>query len=168
MFTRPRSRRRKGTTVVEFAVVAPVVFICIFAQIAGGMGVFRYLEVARLAREGARYASTHGGKYLQEGIAEKTGVPAICNSSDLRSYLAKKTVLLDPDKLEITVTWTAPSGYTPANMPSYVDTNPNLVPPGQSVISNNVIVTVKYHWSPEYFKIGPFTMTSTSNMPMSY
>jgi Flp pilus assembly protein TadG len=168
MFTRHRSRRRRGATVVEFAIIAPVVLVCIFAQIVGGMGIFRYLEVAHLAREGARYSSTHGGMYRQEGIETQTGIPAITSSSDLRSYLAGKTVLLDPSQLEVSVSWSAPGNYNPANMPTYTDTNPNLIPPGQIVISNNVIVTVKYQWLPEYFKIGPITLTSTSNMPMSY
>jgi hypothetical protein len=53
-------------------------------------------------------------------------------------------------------------------MPTYVDMNPDLIPPGQTVISNNVIVTVQYQWIPEVFKIGPFTLKSTSEMPMSY
>ena len=30
------------------------------------MGVFRYQEVATLAREGARYASTHGYQYRKD------------------------------------------------------------------------------------------------------
>jgi Flp pilus assembly protein TadG len=168
MFTSRNRRQRRGSTTVEFAIVAPVVFLVILAQIVGGMGVFRYLEVARLARDGARYASTHGGLYQQEGIADRTGQPAIANSEDLHAYLVPKTVLLDAENLQIGVTWTAPGSYSPRNMPTYVDMNPDLIPPGQTVIGNNVIVTVSYQWIPEVFKIGPFTLKSTSEMPMSY
>ena len=163
-----RFRRRRGATVVEFAIVAPLVFFLFFAQLVGGLGVFRYQQVAHLAREGARYASTHGGTYQDEGIAEQTGVAAVADSSKLSSYLAKKAVLLDPTRLHVKVTWTAPSSYTPVNMPSYVDTNPNLIPPGQSVIFNSVIVTVAYQWFPELYLVGPITLSSTSEMPMSY
>jgi hypothetical protein len=46
--------------------------------------------------------------------------------------------------------------------------NPNLVPPGQSIIQNYVTVTVTYNWMPELYLVGPLTLTSTSKMPMSY
>jgi hypothetical protein len=69
------SRRRRGAAALEFAVVAPLALFLVFAQIVGSLGVSRYQEVAHLAREGARYASTHGGMYQREGIAEQTGVP---------------------------------------------------------------------------------------------
>ena len=125
------SRRRRGAAAVEFAIVAPLVLFLVFGQIVGGLGVSRYQEVAHLAREGARYASTHGGMYQREGIAQQTGVPAVVSSSELQSYLAGKAVLLDPSRLQVNVAWTAPSTLTPANMPTYVDTDPSLVPPGQ-------------------------------------
>ena len=62
----------------------------------------------------------------------------------------------------------APSGFTPANVPTYVNTDPNLVPPGQITIRNNVVVTVNYEWIPEGYFLGPITLSSTSQMPMSY
>jgi Flp pilus assembly protein TadG len=168
MRVRYRFRPRRGAALVEFAVISPVVFFVILALFIGGMGVFRYQEVSHLAREGARYASTHGGKYQQDGIAAQSGVPAISSSADLSNYLTGKTVSLDSSKLQVSVSWTAPSGYTPANMPSYMDTNPNLIPPGQVVIYNNVIVTVTYQWFPELYLTGPITLSATSEMPMSY
>src|SRR5713101_8315998 len=96
---------RRGATIVEMAVVGGVVVFLIFAFVVGATGIFRYQEVAHLAREGARYASTHGGQYQQDGMATKTGVPAISSSSDLRTYLLAKAGLLDPSRLQITVTW---------------------------------------------------------------
>lgn len=160
--------RRPGSSLVEFAVVASVTFVFIFGILIGGAGVFRYQEVAHLAREGARYASTHGGKYAQDGIPAKTGVPAVSSSSDLRTYLLTKAVMLDPSKLDVKVSWSAPSTVTPPNYPTYVDTNPNLVPPGQKTITNQVTVTVTYQWVPEAYLGGPITLTSTSTMLMSY
>jgi len=162
------SRRRRGVAAVEFAVVVPVVLLFIFGLIVGGLGVFRYQEVAHIAREGARHASTHGGMYQQEG----TGVAAVATSSDLGSYLATKTVLLDASLLQVSVSWVDPSGapitYRPINMPTYVNTDPNLIPPGQQIIQNNVRVTVTYQWFPEVYLLGPITLSSTSQMPMSY
>lgn len=163
-----RPARRRGAAAVEFAIVAPLVLFLVFGQIVGGMGVSRYQEVAHLAREGARYASTHGGKYQREGLASETGVPAVSNSSELKSYLTGKTVLLEPDRLQVEVAWTAPADLTPANMPTYVDTDQSQVPPAQKVIQNDVVVTITYPWSPSFFDIGAITLTSTSQMPMSY
>jgi Flp pilus assembly protein TadG len=163
-----RACRRNGVTVVEFAFVAPVALLLIFAQIVGGLATARYHEVSHLARECARYASTHGGAYRWEGIAEATGVPAVASSSDLSDFLAQRAVMLDPSKIQVDVSWTAPGSLTTRNMPTYVDTDPNLVPPGQSVFQNNVIVTLRYQWFPEVPLIGPLTLTSTSEMPMSY
>lgn len=163
-----RSRRRRGVATVEFAIIAPLALFLVLGQIVGGLGVSSYQEVAHLAREGARYASTHGGIYEREGIAQQTGVPAVISNSQLSDYLAGKTVLLDPSRLQVNVAWTAPNTLSPANMPTYVDDDPSLVPPAQKVIQNNVIVRLTYEWSPMILGIGSITLSSTSQMPMSY
>jgi len=162
------SPRRRGTTAVECAFIFPALFIILFGLLVGGSGVYRYQEVAHLAREGARYASTHGGRYQQEGIATSSGVSAIATSSDMATYLSSKTILLDASKLTVTASWTGAGSVTPSNYPTYMDTDPTLVPPGQKVIQNYVIVTVSYQWIPEVFLVGPITLTSTSEMPMLY
>src|SRR5437868_11004523 len=56
----------RGTTTIEFAITCPIAFFVIFAIIVGGLGIFRYQQVASAAREGARWASVHGGQYAQE------------------------------------------------------------------------------------------------------
>ena len=159
---------RQGVSTVEFAVVSAVTLFLILFIVVGGMGMFRYQEVAHLAREGARYASTHVGKYQLDGIAAKTGVNAISSSADLRTYLLPKTTLLDPSQLSISAAWSTPPNIIPRNIPTWLDTNPALVPPGQVVYRNYVTVTVTYEWMPELYLIGPITLTSTSVMPMSY
>lgn len=163
----PRPRPRRGAAAVEFAFVAPVVLLIILGQIYGGMCVFRYQEVAHLAREGARYASTHGATYVREGTVGQTGEPAVDCSEDLRNYLAARTVLLSPDSLEVQVSWTAPGTVVPANQPTYLDPDPNQVPPGQRVIQNYVIVKVSYSYQVPWVR-RTLTLTSTSQMPMCY
>lgn len=163
-----RFHPRSAATTVEFAIIASIVVLLLLGLIIGGFGVYRYQEMAHLAREAARYAATHGGDYAAAGQASRTGVPAVASSSDLIGYVRAKAVGLDPDKLTVTVTWSAPSSVKPANTPSYVDTDPTLVPPGQKVIRNYVSVTVSYQWQPELFLFSPITLTSTSTMPMSY
>ena len=52
--------RRRGAAAVEFAAVAPVLILLLFGTVVGGLGIFRYHQVATLAREAARYASVRG------------------------------------------------------------------------------------------------------------
>jgi Flp pilus assembly protein TadG len=168
MLLRSNCTQRGGATAVELAVVGAVTFFLIFALGVGGMGIFRYQEVAHLAREGSRFASTHGGQYKLDGIDTSTGVPAISSSSSMQAYLASRVVGLNPNYLTVTVSWSAPPQYQPRNMPSYDDTDPTLVPPGQITIYNYVTVTVSYQWTPELYLTGPITLTSTSTIAMSY
>ena len=161
-----RSRQRRGASTVEFAVVAATTLFFIFAMIIGGLGIFRYQEVAHLAREGCRYASTHGGQYQKDGIAKQTGMPQVISSADVQTYLLPKTAALDTKKLTISASWSPPAKATPINMPTYMDTsNPKA---GEVTVQNYVTVTVSYQWCPELYLIGPITLTSTSTMPVSY
>jgi hypothetical protein len=101
--------------------------------------VFRYQEVASLAREGARYASVHGAQY-----AKVSGNPA-ATPADVYNYaILPKIVALDPAHLTYSVTW-----------------NPDNLQDGM------VTVRVTYRWVPEAF-FGGIDLSSTSQTPMSY
>jgi len=162
------NKGRRAASVVEAAIVLPIVFVLILGLIIGAFGIYRYQEVAHLAREGARYASTHGGLYTREGTATSSGVSAISANSDIQTYLSSKAIILDSNNLSMSVTWTGAGTVTPSNVPSYVDTSGSQNPPAQVVIRNKVIVTVTYQWFPELYLVGPINLTSTSEMPMSY
>src|SRR5262245_33295485 len=97
------SRRRRGVTAVESAFALPVALFLMMATAIGGLGMYRYQEVAHLARMGARHASTHGGNYAKNGGPQATGVPAVSSSQDLLDYLLPKTILLDPANLQVNV-----------------------------------------------------------------
>ncbi len=144
-------RRRRGATTVEFAIVCPIAFFLIFATIIGGIGIYRYQQVAALAREGARYASVHGGQYEQE-----TGNPAATPQDIYDEAIAPRAVGLDPGRLTYTVTWDV------NNLPLWVDEDV------QKPTGNTVIVTVNYQWFPEMYLAGPFNLTSTSVAQMYY
>jgi Flp pilus assembly protein TadG len=159
---------RNGTTIVEFAVVAPALTLLILAILVGGFGIHRYQEVSHLAREATRYAATHGGQYNLDGMPAKTGVAAVAANSDIKTYVLSKVAALDPNSLTVNISWSAPATIVPNNIPTYVDTNPNLVPPGQSVLQNYVTVTITYQWMPEVFLVGPINLTSTSTVAMCY
>lgn len=147
-----RSRRR-GTTALECALVLPVVFVLLFGVVIGGLGIFRYQEVAALAREASRYASVHGAQYQQD-----TGNSAATAQDVYTNALAANAVGLDLTRLSYTVSWSTD------NRPYHTVTNSN----NQLVrVANTVTVTVTYQWIPESF-LGGITLTSTSVMPMSY
>jgi Flp pilus assembly protein TadG len=143
--------RHRGTTTVEFAITCPIVFFLIFAIIVGGLGVFRYQEVAAAAREGARWASVHGGQF-----AEETKLPAATAADVYANAIVPAAFGLDPAQLSYTVTWNQ------NNMPLSVSNS------AQAPVGNTVTVTVNYQWIPEMYLVGPFTLTSTSTAQMMY
>jgi Flp pilus assembly protein TadG len=62
---RSRSRRtRLGQALTEFALVAPIFFLLLFAIIEAGRFVFYYETLNNATREGARYAIVNGANTL--------------------------------------------------------------------------------------------------------
>jgi Flp pilus assembly protein TadG len=149
---RLRQHRRRGATVVECAVIYPLVLFFLIGLIVGAMGIFRYQQVASLAREGARYGAVHGKTY------EKfTGTPAATPQEIYDVAIAPNAVGLDPAQLSYSVTWnTSNEVYRTSTV------NEQTV-----ATRNDIIVTVTYQWIPEEY-LGGITLTSTSVMPMHY
>ena len=148
---RPVKRQRRGTTAVEFAVCLPIAFFLILATVVGGFGVFRYQQVASLAREGARWASVHGGQYARE-----TNNPAATAQDIYEQAIQPKAVALRLDRLTYQVTWDE------SNEPLTVHEDV------QTPTGNTVTVTVSYEWFPEMYIAGPLVLSSTSTCQMMY
>src|SRR5262245_11391125 len=110
----PRTSARQGASTVEFAMVAPVLLFLLFALIIGGLGIFRYHQVASLAREAARYACVRGLDYARE-----TGNPAATQDSIRAEVILKNSVGLDPSRLSCAVSWDK------SNMPKNAEPQPN-------------------------------------------
>jgi len=148
-----RAPRRSGATVVECAFVYPVVFLLVLGLMVGAGGIFRYSQLASLAREGARYASVHGAQYAQENAVTAPTPDDIFNN-----VIAPMAVGFDTTQLKYAIS------YNTTNWPYHttLDSNNNVVP-----IQNTVTVTLTYQWLPEGF-LGGVTLSSTSVMPMSY
>ena len=146
-----RTQSRRGTTTVELAVTCPIAFFLIFATIIGGLGVFRYQQVAALAREAARWASVHGSEYESE-----TGNPAATAEDIFNTVIQPAAVTLDADHLTYQVTWDR------SNIPLEVDEN------YERPFGNTVTVRVNYEWFPELYLVGPFMLTSTATTQMLY
>jgi hypothetical protein len=123
--------------------------LLIFGLIVGGLGVFRYHQVASLSREAARYAAVRGLDYYRE-----TGNPAATKESIRDEVILAKAAGLDKSKLTSDVTWDSSNA-------------PKEVKQDLTVKINVVTVTVSYQWMPEAY-FGGVTLTSTSHMPMSH
>jgi Flp pilus assembly protein TadG len=143
--------RHRGTTAVEFAVACPILFFLLFATMIGGLGVFRYQQVAAVAREGARWACVRGGQYEKD-----TGKPAATPEDIYNNAILPAATMLKPEHLSYEVTWDI------SNLPLQVTDDV------QEPFGNTVTVTVTYQWFPEMFLTGPFTVTSSSTAQMMY
>jgi Flp pilus assembly protein TadG len=151
MIRRQSAERRLGVTAVECAIILPVTFFLILGLIVGAMGIFRYQEVATLAREGARYASVHGYQWRQDAGLEM-GTSAIWAEDIYNNGIVPHFVALDPSKVTYQVVWP-----DVINQPGKPDNWPG----------SKVDVTVTYSWIPELYLIGPYSLTSTSSMPIT-
>ena len=146
-----RPARRPAATVVELAIVLSVLFLVLFALILGAIGVFRYQQVAQLAREGSRWASVHGANWAVENKQPPT-TPASVYDQAIRP----KATNMDPARLGCAVTWDQDQ------RPAHVEVRGDDV----VTVSNYVSVTVEYQW--DAFLVGTVTLRSTSVSMMHY
>jgi Flp pilus assembly protein TadG len=170
-----QSRDRRAATTVECAIVYPATFILILGLIITAQGVARYQEVAALAREASRYATTHGAHYRKDaGLAIGTAGTSVGTSNSLFWY---KT---DPTQASGTDTSWAGTTYDTAVRPNLVALDPakltfkmgypsviNQSDKPDNWPGSQVTVTVTYQWLPDLYLAGPFTLSSTSSLPIT-
>ena len=130
--------KRPGVAVVEAAIVVPVLLLLLYGLIAGAVMVFTADEVVSATREGARYASVHGGSY-----AFNTGKPA-ATEADIAAVVRAQAVLFDAALLSCKVTWQSSNR------------------PGQYVT-----VEARYQW-PGLGPFGAREFVSTSTVQVTY
>jgi hypothetical protein len=152
MLASNRRRRRRGTTMVEYVVVLTATFTLITGLSIFGLEVFRYQQVALLAREGARYASVHGGQYQSV-----TGGTAATATDVYNNAIVPLATGMNLSSLTYSVSWTD-SSKNPVYLAN-ATTNTYRI--------NYVNVTVTYTWAAEGL-FASRTMSSTSTMPMTF
>lgn len=134
-----RLHKREGVTVLECAVVFPLLIILVVGLIIAGVGVFRYQEVAALAREGARWASVRGQSYQFF-----TGKDPATPEDVYNNVIKPRSVALDQSRLKYSVTW------DPDNRQK-----------------GTVTVRIDYQWIPEAL-LGGINLSSTARTIVSY
>jgi Flp pilus assembly protein TadG len=169
-----RRPRRRGAHLVECAFVFPITFLLLVGLVVCAMGVFRYQQMAYLAREAARYAAVHAGVYQKENAAAiSSGTLPDVTSAYLTTNVVKANAAnLDQSALTVAVKFNTSSGSYdwddtanngqrwPYSTTTVSGTNYNL--------TNTVSVTLTYQWVPEWFLSGPITITSTAVVPVCY
>ena len=133
-------RRRRGTAIVEQAIVFPLMILLFLGIFISGLGVFRYQQISMLAREG-----TAGLRSTDPPTRQRTPrPPSFPRASNVYTYaVAPMMVGLNPAQLTCMLTPTMTSD------------------------DNTATVTVTYYWVPESL-FSPITFSSTSTMPITY
>jgi len=162
MVVRTRPGRRRGAVLVESAIVYPLLFLLLFGLIVGGLGVFRYQQVACQAREAARYACVHGAQWQKE--THQTCPTAAQVREDVVVPLAAG---MDPAKLTVKVEWIDEITGAAADWDEASKWPTGTTQAGDRV-TNRVRVTVTYAWWPEVFLAGPINLKSVSEVPMAF
>ena len=153
-----RRQPRSGATLVESALVYPVLFLVVFGSVILGYTVFSYQQVAHMAREGARWASVHGAAYTQENPSGTPGTTANIYTYGVKPHAAG----LNIQQSDVVVAWT--DNNTPSSNAVVIDPAT-----GKSKVvtrSNYVKVTVNYSWNTGLF--GTIPVSSSAIMPINY
>jgi Flp pilus assembly protein TadG len=131
--------RRRGVVLAEMAIVLPAMLLLILGTIVVGLGVFRYHQIAYLAREGARWASTHGPTYCMDqkastptaqDVLTQAVVPHMAglSSADLTPSLTWNTGLTLPmATFTLSYRW-VPEAFLPAETFTNTSTSSNAIP----------------------------------------
>lgn len=97
---RPLRNKRKGATLVELAIVLPLVVLMSIGLCVAELAVFRYQQVAALAHESARWAAVHGKNY-----ARRSQKPIATTNDILKNVIEPRAVGLDLNRLTPVLKW---------------------------------------------------------------
>jgi len=157
-----RKQKRHAAVAVEAALVYPVMIFLFLGLIIGGVGVFRYQQVACLSREAARWASVRGEDYQRT-----TDLPFPTQQQIYDQAVLPMAAGMDPALVTVQVEWVDQSTGTAYAWDAASKSVLSINSSGEYV-TNTVRVTVSYQWTPNFLGIGTRYMRSISEIPMSY
>lgn len=117
-----RRQGKHGQALVEFALIAPLIFLTLGGIITLGIGVFYQQQLTNAAREAARYAAVHSetsqcptvswlepaGSMLPPEVADNDCDPPHLRWPDMTAHARSKVFGLTPTAVHISACW---SGY---------------------------------------------------------
>ena len=155
-----RSQSRPASATVEAAIVFPIMLTLLLTLIVGGIGVFRYQQVALLGQEASRWASVRGADYHKDTNQTCPTEDQICQQAVL-----PMAVGMDASQLTVQTQWVNQGNATVQDWDAAPKDVKSLTASGEYV-TNTVRVTITYNWIPGIL-VGPWTLTSVSETPMS-
>lgn len=145
---------QRGTSMVEFAIVATAFLLVMFGIIEFGRVLYTYHTVSNAARIGSRWAMVRGGGC---SVLDHCGAA----SSDIQTYIQSVVPMVDSNTLTVTGAWSS-------------TTDPNAAcdqstPTGNNGTGHVVCVTVSYPFNFAIPMVSQtaLTLTSTSRMVIS-
>lgn len=88
---------KTGQNLVEFAIVAPALFLFIFGIIEFGWAFYVYSELTNAAREGARYAAVHGALCAQNPPCQAA------TPTTVHTYVVQRLSIPDAERVSVTL-----------------------------------------------------------------
>ena len=160
MGKRASRSRGAGQAMVEFALVAPIFFILMFAIIEGARFAFYYEMLNSATRDGARYAIVHGSNAI-DGCDSGPPAPPAVSSCDEPGDNVMQAVSNAAIGL-------ADSGSITVSPPVWMST-PDQPNPGDTSTGNNrrgnyVTVFVDYTYSPIIPLLPSITISARSSL----
>ena len=128
-----------GATVIEYAVVAPFLFMLLFGIVEFALLTASFTGVWTAAREGARYATTVGDS------DHTPGTPRYLDCDGIRDAARSRVVIAQPTDAQIAITYFDPAGAAVADCNDGDATHPD--PTAGIVVSGSrveVAVTRSY------------------------
>lgn len=154
----------RGSSIIEFAFSAIVLFSLLFGSIGVAMAFYTYEVVNQYARDASRYAIVHGAGCIAATTGNSCSIGTGGTSSTAPANVALKTYLnnqifpgINGANLGITTTYTHAPGYT-----TCFATNCNGS--GDQV---TVTVSYPYLYRLPFIPQRSFTMTGSSTMVIS-
>jgi Flp pilus assembly protein TadG len=102
------NRRSRGQALAEFALVAPLFFLLLFAIIETGRFIFYYETLHNATREGARYAIVNGQNSLGSSTGPDTGTSTTSDDpdgSDVVQKVRDSAIGMEPGAITVNRCW---------------------------------------------------------------
>ena len=134
---RVRRRGERGQSLVEFALLLPILLILLFAIVDFGMGFHAYITVTNSAREGARLGAVHPPLNVSSSPCNGKSSLNKCIEDRVRA-----TADLADQSTKMTVTITNANGQSGQSVVVKADYQYNLITPLAGLVqfvSGNVI-----------------------------
>jgi Flp pilus assembly protein TadG len=145
-----RRRRQRGATIVEQAIILPVMLAIMFGVIDMSRALYTYHYVSYIAREATRWASVRGG-----------GINGKSDQSQVQTFVSDVAgMALDPAQVTSTTNYIAPPNLTPL-CPGGAGNSPANNKPGCIV---QVTVNYNYKFIFPFLPKGALRMSSESQM----